>query len=366
MVKHDSDLYLTQKSLTEWLEDINHRDSEALRAEDNDKRERLAVLKRLAHVPYDEQVKFSARDIADNTPDHAKFVSEHGDDLCALRLIPRDPSLPKLRMRGWSVKKVQDWFHEQKIDPDMYRAEYMPHAENEDWGTIFIVTEKGVSGEIIRGSHSQLTQGIYETNHRPCTFFYDFKNWQMQPFDAEALEEMKKTIEALRFSVEQQKNVTQELGSTFTHDYLMGYFETTDGPQFGLRFIDYSTKMAALLPDAIMPTKGSALVHGQVGFLGQASGPVHIVQPGGSADSFPEGAVLVSEMTTPDLVIHMQKACAIVTDNGGILSHAAIVARELKKPCIVGTRNATLILQDGDMVFVDGKTGNVEKIEGSV
>jgi pyruvate,water dikinase len=69
--------------------------------------------------------------------------------------------------------------------------------------------------------------------------------------------------------------------------------------------------------------------------------------------------VLVCEVTTPNYVPLMQKAVAIVTDQGGILSHAAIVARELKKPCIVGTGNATKILKTGQIVSVDANNGAV-------
>jgi pyruvate,water dikinase len=68
-------------------------------------------------------------------------------------------------------------------------------------------------------------------------------------------------------------------------------------------------------------------------------------------------------MTTPELVPLMQKAAAIVTDLGGILSHAAIVSRELGKPCVVGTGKATQVLNDGDLVEVDAENGTVRKIE---
>lgn len=354
------DLYLTQKSLTEWLEDINHEDAEALRKEDNEKRERLAVLKEIAGIPYDEQVKFTARDVADNTPKHAKFVKERGDELCALRLIPLDHSLPKLRMRGWSVRDVQKWFREQHIDPDQYRAEYMPHSEHQEWATIFVVNDKGIFGEIIRGRHSQLTQGFYDSDERPFTFSFDFTEWHMEPKDDEALISAKRIVAYLKLSENEQKQVAKRLGGTFTHDYLKGYFETTEGEQFGLWFVDYSPTMGELIGDITPPVAASeATVKGQVGCAGTAEGIVQIVQPGDTADNFPDGAVLVSEMTTPDLVPLMQKATAIVTDNGGILSHAAIVARELKKPCIVGTGNATKVLKNGDNVAVDTKTGEV-------
>jgi pyruvate,water dikinase len=68
-------------------------------------------------------------------------------------------------------------------------------------------------------------------------------------------------------------------------------------------------------------------------------------------------------MTSPDWLPLIQKAVAIVTDEGGITSHASIVARELKKPCIVGTKNATKILKDGDQVEVDADSGIVKIIK---
>lgn len=68
---------------------------------------------------------------------------------------------------------------------------------------------------------------------------------------------------------------------------------------------------------------------------------------------FRKGEVLVTDMTKPDMVSICKEASAIITDEGGIISHAAVVSREFKKPCIVGTKIATQVLQDGDEVEVD-------------
>jgi pyruvate, water dikinase len=72
--------------------------------------------------------------------------------------------------------------------------------------------------------------------------------------------------------------------------------------------------------------------------------------------------VLVCRMTTPDYLPLMQKAAAIVTDVGGILSHAAIVARELGKPCLTATGSGTTTLHDGQEVEVDGDAGLVRAV----
>jgi pyruvate,water dikinase len=67
-------------------------------------------------------------------------------------------------------------------------------------------------------------------------------------------------------------------------------------------------------------------------------------------------------MTVPHHLPLMRRAKGIVTDIGGILSHAAIVSRELKKPCVVGTGTATTALQNGDLIEVDGDTGTIRRI----
>ncbi|KKS78517.1 MAG: phosphoenolpyruvate synthase, partial [Candidatus Azambacteria bacterium GW2011_GWE1_42_9] len=74
-----------------------------------------------------------------------------------------------------------------------------------------------------------------------------------------------------------------------------------------------------------------------------------------------KGDILITKETSSDFLPAIIKAKAIVTDLGGILCHAAIVARELKKPCIVGTKIATQVLKDGDSIEVDLKNGTVYK-----
>ncbi|NQT49121.1 hypothetical protein HQ571_00325 [Candidatus Kuenenbacteria bacterium] len=76
--------------------------------------------------------------------------------------------------------------------------------------------------------------------------------------------------------------------------------------------------------------------------------------------AFKKGRVLVTEMTRPNTILACKKAVAIVTDEGGITCHAAIISRELKIPCIVGTKIATKVLKDGDMVEVDANNGIVK------
>jgi phosphohistidine swiveling domain-containing protein len=95
---------------------------------------------------------------------------------------------------------------------------------------------------------------------------------------------------------------------------------------------------------------------------GVVRGKARIVLDPHAVADFEEGCILVTTMTTPDFVFLMKKASAIVTDTGGLTSHAAIVSRELAVPCIVGTKVATQVFKDGDMVEVDAEKGVVRKI----
>ncbi|ADP76928.1 phosphoenolpyruvate synthase [Methanothermus fervidus DSM 2088] len=103
------------------------------------------------------------------------------------------------------------------------------------------------------------------------------------------------------------------------------------------------------------------LVKGLGASPGLASGKVRIVKSMEHLNKVKHGDILVTEMTTPDMVPVMKKASAIVTDEGGVTCHAAIVSRELGIPCVVGTGNATKTLKDGEEVVVDGKKGIVYK-----
>ncbi len=78
-------------------------------------------------------------------------------------------------------------------------------------------------------------------------------------------------------------------------------------------------------------------------------------------ETFTPGRILVTSMTRPDFVPLMRKAAAIITDEGGLTCHAAIVSRELKVPCIIGTKNATMELKTGSVVMMDLDSGKIIK-----
>lgn len=103
-------------------------------------------------------------------------------------------------------------------------------------------------------------------------------------------------------------------------------------------------------------------IKGSIAFKGIVQGRVSLIYSKEDLGKVEEGSILVARTTMPDYIHAMEKALAFVTEEGGITSHAAIIARELKKPCIVGTGKCMSVLQDGDLVEVDANTGIVRKI----
>ena len=103
-------------------------------------------------------------------------------------------------------------------------------------------------------------------------------------------------------------------------------------------------------------------IKGQTACTGKVRGQVQLIMRNQDVNLFKAGRVLVSTMTVPTFLPAMRKAIAFVTDEGGITCHAAIVAREMKKPCIIGTKIATKVFKDGDKVEVDAEKGVVRKL----
>lgn len=99
---------------------------------------------------------------------------------------------------------------------------------------------------------------------------------------------------------------------------------------------------------------------GQSASKGFARGKIKVALFPKDSYQLKEGEILVCSMTSPDYVQAMKKAAAIITDEGGLLSHAAIMSREFGKPCIIGTKIATKVLKDGDLVEMDANAGVIK------
>ncbi len=112
-------------------------------------------------------------------------------------------------------------------------------------------------------------------------------------------------------------------------------------------------------PEVEEGNTSEAILKGQGASPGLATGTVKIVSSPKQIGKVKKGDILVAKMTSPDYVPAMKVALAIITDEGGVTSHAAIVSRELGLPCIVGTKSATKSLKDNQVITVNGRLGTV-------
>lgn len=357
-----------QPSLTEWFAAIGEgEEASAFREEDNKKTSRLEFLYQTIGLPYERPVELSARDLADKTPEFSRILDERGDELCAIRLVPIKADLPKLRQRGVSIRQCyENWFLKQQINPDDYRAFICPHNEILLWSATFVVGDDKIYGEMIPGLHSRLTHG--ETGDDLLQFEYDFSGWRWSREDAEAQKQVERMIGLLKVvDKEAVSRIREGLTGEFSHGYLKGYFESTVWPDNKVYIIDYNRILPkylsggwALAKDLVPNTKNLVGIPASPGV---GVGLAKIVEAVNVSDSgLLDGDVLVCENTDVRFLPLMRKASAIVTERGGVLSHAAIISRELNKPCVIGAKNARKQLWDGDMIEVDGDSGVISKI----
>ncbi len=355
-----------QPSMTEWFAAIGEvAEAEAFRHEDNHKVQRLEVLRQAINFPYREPTVLPAREVWEQSPAFQKVLQEQGSERCAFRLVPLDPSLPKIRNRGQTVTDCyQQWFLKLDINLDKYKVEIFPDEVEILWSSIFVVTPTAIFGELIRGKPNQLSQG--ETLSEAKHFRYDYEKLELSEDDAELQKEVERLLAAVRVAdTANQQRLNESLQATFSHNYLVGYFETVVPPDGHLYFIDYNR----ILPDHIsdpgplVRDTSSQGLSGAVGYPGKVTGKAVIVtdETTGSIE-FIDGDILVCDRTDVRYLPLMRKAGAIVTERGGILSHAAIIARELKKPCLIGIKDLMDYVTTGDTIQVNAESGSLLKI----
>jgi phosphohistidine swiveling domain-containing protein len=351
-------------SLSEWYQNLGLSASDEFRKEDNEKRERLEVIFQEIGLLYDRPDKFPAQAVKERSTEFLRYLESNKDRLCAFRLVADDPSLPKLRIRGKTVGESLAWLDEQQIDFSKYRLDIVPHPEKTVWSAIFMVKPEGIIGEIISGGHSLLTMG--NSKVMPVLFKFDYHVWQFSENNIEAQGVVKEAIGQIKVTDEKiQNRLKEKLDCRFINNYIAGYWEFTDWQNKHHYFVDYNRLLSRMLDinDFIIISSSELGLKGALGYPGRARGKVvKVTEEEISTKAFPQDSILVCECTTPEFLPLMKKASAIITDQGGILSHAAIIARELKIPCLVGTGKATQVLNDDDQIEIDSKKMIIRKL----
>ncbi|MFC1666091.1 phosphoenolpyruvate synthase [Nanoarchaeota archaeon] len=121
------------------------------------------------------------------------------------------------------------------------------------------------------------------------------------------------------------------------------------------------TTMEKRIEEPLQEIREQPILEGLAASPGIASGKIKIIKRAEDLSKIGKGDILVTKMTNPDMVVTMQRSSAIVTDDGGLTAHAAIVSREMGIPCIVGTGEATMKLKENEIITVDGFHGKIYK-----
>ncbi|EKE19785.1 MAG: hypothetical protein ACD_8C00106G0005 [uncultured bacterium] len=360
-----------QPSLTEWFKTIGDpKDAKIIQQEDGSKNIRLEFLRKTIGLPYLQPTRVEAIDLFNQTVEISEILKKQGKDLCAIRLIPKKANLSKIRNRGMTLDKCYNsWFLKQKIDFKDYQAEICPHAETVLWSMIIVVNRDGIFGEMISGHGFQLMHG--DVRGKVYFFKYNFSKWTWSEKNKEASKHIKKVINHLKIKGSvQSKIVKKEMGAQLFSGYLEGYFEAVVWPNKKEYFSDYNRILQNLIATPKFTVaeqdRDSNIVFGFVAFPGIVIGKVQkVTEKNISKTKFRKGSILVTDNTDVRFLPIMKKAGAIVTERGSILSHASIIARELKKPCMAGVKNVTKVLKDGDLVKVDAHKGIVKIIKNN-
>jgi phosphohistidine swiveling domain-containing protein len=112
--------------------------------------------------------------------------------------------------------------------------------------------------------------------------------------------------------------------------------------------------------EKIAINKDTPIIYGTSASNGFVKGKTRVVIEKDEYSKLKKGEILVTHMTSTDRIFEIKKALGIVTDEGGLSSHASIISRELNKPCIVGTKVATKILKTGDLIEVNANLGQIK------
>lgn len=352
-------------ALSDWLRPARPESREAILAEDLTRSERLEKLNELIGLPILGTSRFDGSEIQHESGRFKSF-RQYAKGPYAVRAVQKSDETRVVRNRNLPLNELLVWLGQTIGNLSGYWLEFSPHVPNE-WACIFIITDGGVVGEVTQGSLRQLTQGDH-VNSTPGSYTYDFHEWSVVPDDDEYARVAKSTLSCVEVQDDAtRQQLTRELGASFAGArYLMGYFEAIVGPSDEIRFIDFNMTLGLQVDEehwALLrrqQKESGGHIRGLTASKGRVRGRARVIMhPENDPLDVGDGEIVVCVEPTPEMVPLLVHAGGLIADRGGVLSHAAIVCRELEIPCIVATHTATESIRDGVMLDVDADSGVV-------
>lgn len=314
-----------------------------------------------------------------SSPYEISFVAREEKDLYSIALLPASRQMNALR----NHTRLFSWVPFDYIGP-AWDFEYF-HDRFQRMTELSREEVKNKTEEMKnRGKHlEKQQQQIIEKYNLPSDTVFEFKllqqcSWQFDQkkelltqahynlsFLLKEIASRLKIEFSLIYYALPQEIVSSLKGKKIINNYLLGQRQkhsvliSEEGVSRFVSGVEEQEWLARIQKDTPATTETTSSVAGMVAYPGKIKGTASVILSPRHIADMHQGDILITTMTSVDFVPAMRMASAIITDIGGITSHAAIVSRELKIPCIVGTKNATKIFQTGDEVIVDGEKGIV-------
>lgn len=350
-------------SLSQWAIETQLQNRKDLLDEEASKGQRLELLSKTIGLPIVETECFKYEEIRRPSGSLLSLLAQAGQSLYAVTAYPKRVGQPLQRNRKQTLANLIEWILSLEIDFEAYDYCFEPHVEAEI-SLILAVNAQRIIGEASVGSMLQLSKGKPD-GPNPIYFEYNRREWSFSE-RAEPIEEFLETALA-RISVTDpllRSKLSQQLDEFFTDNYLRGYFEVIGNKESGLIFIEYNRllkdnlEMVVFSPD--LHLEGADVLHARGASSGKTTGKARVVNENQvAAAEFRPGEIMVCRFISPRCAQWIRSAAAVVADLGGILSHPAIICRELGKPCVVATKNGTDSIRTGDALEIDGAKGIV-------
>lgn len=164
--------------------------------------------------------------------------------------------------------------------------------------------------------------------------------------------------EYLQELIQLATRLSTELGSAFSLEWMLSHPDTCVAPQIYLTQVDTHHPVTSAHS---APMQTPHFIKGLAAAAGQVVAPAHVIASSPEPD-LPPGVILVAPIISPDWLPLLQQAAGIVTEQGGLTSHGAILAREMGIPAVVSAAKATQFIQSGESVLLDGNRGEVYRV----
>lgn len=348
------------------MEQINLPNLLEFRNEDNLKFSRLEKLHEIINIKYNNPLILQIDDFINNTSKIEELKLNPLIKKCNIRLIPKNPVYQKKRIRATTFVEGLIWLENLKFDENNYKhIEIIPYNDSTVASAIFLINDKGIVGETLEEDLWQLTFGTHQKE--PTIFTFNFNTWKFSKHNNLIENLVKTAIKKLHVEDNYYKDRLQnELTAEFTtNGYLKGYFEFIVWPGDEILFMDYNRIIPKIIPrfDFIIAENEINNIQGKCASPGMAHSKAKIILDSNDMANFEINDILVCKNITLDYAPLMKIASAIIVEQGNILSHATIISRELKKPCLVMVKDATTKIKNGDELFIDANSGSISIIK---